>query len=413
MRGPAASCPKILRRPTLTSRPHCAVEARYRSDFRVRRADGSIRTIRGVGQAIRNADGRAVRMVGVNRDVTDLLSAEREREELVRELRNHQEHLEALVSSRTAELLAAKEAAESASRAKSAFLANMSHEIRTPMNAILGYAQLLGRDEDLSRDQKQKIDIIHSSGNHLLTLIDDILEMSKIEAGRATLVVEPFDLRALLTDVQLMFRELIEHKGLELTFEIGHHVPRALSGDAGKVRQVVINLLSNAVKFTARGRIAVRASARPAAPDRHHITIAVEDTGPGIEPVHLTRIFEVFDQGDSKVRTGGTGLGLAISRNFARLMQGDLVVESTPGRGVCSRSRSRRRPKRSKPVPGRVLHPIPTGLDPQQPACKVLIVDDVATNRDLLDELLARLGFLTRSSASAEEAIVAHDAVAS
>ena len=151
----------------------------YRSDFRVRRADGSIRTIRGVGQTIRNADGRAVRMVGVNRDVTDLLSAEREREELVRELRNHQEHLEALVSSRTAELLAAKEAAESASRAKSAFLANMSHEIRTPMNAILGYAQLLGRDEDLSRDQKQKIDIIHSSGNHLLTLIDDILEMSK------------------------------------------------------------------------------------------------------------------------------------------------------------------------------------------------------------------------------------------
>ena len=129
-----------------------------------------------------------MRMVGVNRDVTDLLSAEREREELVRELRNHKEHLEALVSSRTAELLAAKEAAESASRAKSAFLANMSHEIRTPMNAILGYAQLLGRDEDLSRDQKQKIDIIHSSGNHLLTLIDDILEMSKIEAGRATLV---------------------------------------------------------------------------------------------------------------------------------------------------------------------------------------------------------------------------------
>ena len=381
----------------------------YRSDFRVRRADGIVRTIRGVGQAIRNADGRAVRMVGVNRDVTDLLGAEREREELVRELRNHKEHLEALVSSRTAELLAAKEAAESASRAKSAFLANMSHEIRTPMNAILGYAQLLGRDEDLSRDQKQKIDIIHSSGNHLLTLIDDILEMSKIEAGRATLVVEPFDLRALLTDVQLMFRELIEHKGLELTFEIGDHLPRALSGDAGKVRQVVINLLSNAVKFTTRGRIAVRASARPAAQDRHHITIAVEDTGPGIEPAHFTRIFEVFDQGDSKVRTGGTGLGLAISRNFARLMQGDLVVESTPGKGSVFTFSFEAAAEAIEAVPGRVLHPIPTGLDPQQPACKVLIVDDVATNRDLLDELLARLGFLTRSSASAEEAIVAHD----
>jgi CheY-like chemotaxis protein/anti-sigma regulatory factor (Ser/Thr protein kinase) len=172
---------------------------------------------------------------------------------------------------------------------------------------------------------------------------------------------------------------------------------------------VVINLLSNAVKFTARGRIAVRASARPAAQDRHHLTIAVEDTGPGIEPVHLTRIFEVFDQGDSKVRTGGTGLGLAISRNFARLMQGDLVVDSTPGKGSVFTFSFVAAAEAIEAVPGRVLHPIPTGLDPQQPACKVLIVDDVATNRDLLDELLARLGFLTRSSASAEEAIVAHD----
>ena len=142
-------------------------------------------------------------MVGINRDVTDLINAEREREQLVHELRKHQEHLEALVASRTTELRAAKEAAESASRAKSAFLANMSHEIRTPMNAILGYAQLLQRDRSLGDDQKQKIDIIHSSGNHLLTLINDILEMSKIEAGRATLAVEPFDLHALLHDVHV------------------------------------------------------------------------------------------------------------------------------------------------------------------------------------------------------------------
>ena len=256
----------------------------YRSDFRVRRADGAVRTIRGVAQTIRSADGRPVRMVGINRDVTDLISAEREREQLVLELRNHQEHLEALVASRTTELRAAKDAAESASRAKSAFLANMSHEIRTPMNAILGYAQLLERDRDLDDDQKQKIDIIQSSGNHLLTLINDILEMSKIEAGHATLAVEPFDLHALLHDVQWMFRELTENKGLELTFEQDPHLPRALSGDAGKVRQVLINLLSNAVKFTNDGRVAVRASSRAVAGDRHVVAIAVEDTGPGIEP---------------------------------------------------------------------------------------------------------------------------------
>ena len=305
----------------------------YRSDFRVRRADGAIRIIRGMAQTIRGADGRPVRMVGVNRDVTDLISAEREREQLVNELRTHQEHLEALVESRTTELLAAKEAAESASRAKSAFLANMSHEIRTPMNAILGYAQLLERDRDLRDDQKQKIDIIHNSGHHLLTLINDVLEMSKIEAGRATHAVEPFDLPALLQDVQRMFRDLTEHKGLELTFEQEQRLPRVLLGDAGKVRQVLINLLSNAVKFTTSGRVAVRASCREAAGGQHVVAIAVEDTGPGIEPRNLDRIFDAFDQADSTVRDGGTGLGLTISRSFARLMHGDLVVESTPGQG--------------------------------------------------------------------------------
>ena len=381
----------------------------YRSDFRVRRADGAIRTIRGMGQTIRGADGRPVRMVGINRDVTDLISAEREREQLVNELRKHQEHLEALVASRTTELRAAKEAAESASRAKSAFLANMSHEIRTPMNAILGYAQLLERDQDLRDDQKQKIDIIHNSGNHLLTLINDILEMSKIEAGRATHAVEPFDLHALLHDVQWMFRDLTENKGLELTFEQEPHLPRALLGDAGKVRQVLINLLSNAVKFTTSGRVAVRASCRVAAGDRHVVAIAVEDTGPGIEPRNLDRIFDAFDQADSTVRIGGTGLGLTISRNFARLMHGDLVVESTPGKGSVFTFSFEAAGAAIDAVPARVAHPIPTGLAPNQPDWKVLIVDDVPTNRDLLDELLSRVGFSTRTAASAEEAIVVHD----
>jgi len=381
----------------------------FRSDFRIRRGDGSIRTIRASAHTIRNADGRAVRMVGVNRDVTDLLTAERDREDLVRQLRNHQEHLEALVASRTTELRAAKESAEGASLAKSAFLANMSHEIRTPMNAILGYAQLLARDGDLGDEQKQKIDIIHSSGNHLLTLINDVLEMSKIEAGRATVVVEPFDVRALLNDVQLMFRELTENKGLELTCEQDLDLPRALSGDAGKVRQVVIDLLSNAVKFTACGHIAVRASSVPTGADRHVVSITVEDTGPGIEPAHLTRIFDAFDQGDSKVRGGGTGLGLAISRNFARLMHGDLIVESALGQGSVFTFSFEAGPAAIESVPERVVHPIPTGLDPHQPGWKVLIVDDVPTNRGLLDELLSQLGFLTRASASGEEAIEVHD----
>jgi len=381
----------------------------YRSDFRVRRADGAIRTIRGMGQTIRGADGRPVRMVGINRDVTDLISAERDREQLVNELRRHQEHLEALVASRTTELRAAKEAAESASRAKSAFLANMSHEIRTPMNAILGYAQLLERDQDLRDDQKQKIDIIHNSGNHLLTVINDILEMSKIEAGRATPALEPFDLHAVLEDVQWMFRDLTENKGLELTFEQEPRLPRALLGDAGKVRQVLINLLSNAVKFTASGRVAVRAGCRVAAGGQHVVAIAVEDTGPGIEPGNFSRIFDAFDQADSTIRSGGTGLGLTISRNFARLMHGDIAVESTPGKGSVFTFSFEAAGAAIDAVLARVAHPIPAGLAPNQPDLKVLIVDDVPTNRDLLDELLSRVGFSTRTAASAEEAIVVHD----
>ncbi len=318
--------PEDKARATIEVEQALRADREYRSDVRIRRSDGAIRTIRSVGQIIRNADGRPVRMVGINRDVTELVTAEREREQ-------RREQLEALVASRTTELRAAKDAAESASQAKSVFLANMSHEIRTPMNAILGYAQLLERDPQLGEDQKQKIDIIHSSGTHLLTLINDILEMSKIEAGRTTLSIAPFELHALLHDVEWMFRGLAENKALALTFEQDADLPRWLSGDAGKVRQVVINLLSNAVKFTSSGRIAVRATSRPEGDHRLAITIAVADTGPGIEARHLTRIFDAFEQAEASSGAAGTGLGLAISRNFARLMDGGLMVESTPGQG--------------------------------------------------------------------------------
>jgi two-component system sensor histidine kinase/response regulator len=378
-------------------------EREFRPQFRVRRGDGEVRTFRGVGQIIRDGQGRPLRVVGVNRDVTDLIAAEREREQ-------HQEHLEALVASRTAELREAKEAAESASQAKSAFLANMSHEIRTPMNAILGYAQLLLRDRDLGGAQKQRIDVIRSSGNHLLTLINDILEMSKIEAGRTTLTVEPFDLHALLNDVHLMFSQLARAKGVALTFEPDADLPSGLEGDAGKVRQIVINLLSNAVKFIERGRIVVRASSHPIAPDRHRIDISVEDTGPGIAPSSRDRIFEAFDQAEAVVRTTGTGLGLTISRNFARLMGGDLTVESVVGQGSVFRLSFAAGAASPADVPGRAAQPIPLRLAVDQPSRKVLIVDDEATNRRLLDDLLSAIGFETRTASSGAEAIEVHDA---
>jgi CheY-like chemotaxis protein/anti-sigma regulatory factor (Ser/Thr protein kinase) len=289
------------------------------------------------------------------------------------------------------------------------FLAKTSHELRTPLNAIIGFSSLIDQQALGPLPNKAYGDyarLIQSSGEHLLALINDLLEMSKIEAGRATLTVEPFDLREVLNDVRLMFRELTENKGLALTFEQDPHLPRALAGDAVKVRQVLINLLSNAVKFTERGRVTVRVSSRAGATrDRHVVAIAVEDTGVGIEPRNLTRVFEAFDQADSKVRIGGTGLGLAISRSFARLMPGDLVVESTPAKGSVFTFSFEAGAAASAAIPEAVVQPVPTGLEPDQPAWKLLIVDDVPTNRDLLEELLSRMGFATRTAASGEEAL--------
>ena len=401
--------PEDLARATEDIQAALRGDRELRSDFRIRRPDGAVRVIRGMAHTVRNADGVPVRMVGTDRDVTDLIDSEREREQLVHELQEHKEHLEAFVEARTTELVAAKESAETASRAKSVFLANVSHEIRTPLNAILGYAQLLEHDRHLSADQKRKIDVIHSSGTHLLTLLNDILEMSKIEAGRTTLAVEPFDLHALLNDVCLMFRELTDKKGLELTLDQDPHLPRGLTGDAGKVRQVVINLVSNAVKFTHRGRITVRAHSRVAGDQQYVIAISVGDTGAGIESRNLARIFEPFDQADSGTRAGGAGLGLAISRNFARLMGGELLVRSTPGKGSLFTFTFEADDAPMPAATDRVEPGIPVGLELNQPEWKVLIVDDVATNREMLAELLSRMGFSTRTASSGEGAIEVHD----
>src|SRR6187399_1177362 len=223
---------------------------------------------------------------------------------------------------------------QQANRAKSVFLANMSHEIRTPMNAILGFSQLMLRDQDLNPRQCQYLGTINRSGEHLLALINDILEMSKIEAGRTTLNVTTFDLRALLKDLEMMFRVRTNEKKLSFSVEIMGDVPQFIVTDINKLRQVFINVLGNAVKFTDQGGIGVRLRADRECATGALLRVEIEDTGPGISADDQEKLFRHFEQTKTGQQAGtGTGLGLAISREFVRLMGGDITVNSQVGKG--------------------------------------------------------------------------------
>jgi CheY-like chemotaxis protein len=285
----------------------------------------------------------------------------------------------------------------------------MSHEIRTPMNAILGYAQLLENDVSIGEKSRKRASVIHTSGEHLLRLVNDVLELSRVETGRVTLVVEPFDIKRTLEEIQQMFLALAPIKNNQLTFSLDPGLPKAITADCGKIRQVLINLLSNALKFTNQGSIQVKVNSEQIKPGKVNVLIQVIDSGRGIEARDLSRIFKAFEQTESGVQAGGAGLGLTISRNFARLMDGDLTVKSELGKGssftfsfhadqVSEESLS---PKQSASKQLR--------LDVSHLGRKVLVVDDMETNREVLADLLSRTGFDVRLAASGEEAIQMHN----
>ncbi len=324
------------------------------------------------------------------------------------------EELETLVEQRTAALQQALLAAEVANRAKSEFLANMTHELRTPLNAILGFAQVMSRDTSLSSEQWQHLGIISRAGEHLLGLINDILDMSKIEAGRITLNETSFDLYRLLDSLQEMFQLKAQSKGLQLFFERTKDVPQYVQTDEAKLRQVLINLLSNAIKFTESGGVSVRVgmgngqeTLKVQGPKPNaRLRFEVEDTGPGIAPEEIDTLFEAFIQtAVGRKSQEGTGLGLPISRKFVQLMGGEIAVSSTVGRGATFKFDVQTRIAQATDIQtqqptGRVV-----GLAPDQPAYRILVVEDKWANRLLLVKLLTKVGFQVREASNGEEAI--------
>ncbi|MGD2179548.1 PAS domain-containing protein [Lusitaniella coriacea] len=350
-------------------------------EYRLHCKDGSYKWILDRGQALWDETGRPTRMVGSYTDIRDRKEAE-------------------------AALKTAKEAAEAANQAKSEFLANMSHELRTPLNAILGFTQLMSYDTTLDPENQRYIKIVSRSGEHLLALINNILEMSKIEAGCATLKETCFDLYQLLDNLKKMLQLRAQSKGLQLIFKRAQDVPQYVQTDESKLRQVLINLLGNAIKFTQVGKAILHVTIGESEGEKINLIFNIQDTGEGIATDEIENLFETFSQTASGLKSQtGTGLGLPISQEFVELMGGQITVESQLGQGsqfTFEIKVSHARPPEELPFQS---HPKVKGLAPNQPQYRILVAEDRTDNRILLVNFLEGFGFEVQAANNGKEAI--------
>jgi two-component system aerobic respiration control sensor histidine kinase ArcB len=323
--------------------------------------------------AVRDEQGKAVGILGIGRDI----SAQKEVEK---------------------QLSFAKEAAEEATRAKSRFLANMSHEIRTPLNAVLGYTQLLMRDEQFSGSQRERLQLILVASQRLLTLINDILDLSKIESGVLNLRKEYFDLHQEVADIQIIMAERAQNKGLQLITQVDLPSPYIVKGDRQKIGQILLNLLGNAIKFTNRGSVSLYVAYIAG-----EVEFVIGDTGPGISEQELAELFSAFKQGQAGEEAGGTGLGLTLSRHLAEGMGGSLKLSSILGQGTLAHLRL---PLMSENV---LLDPRDTQqqVSRLQPGsqCKVLVVEDDLASYEILVDLLQQIGCETYAAHDGREGL--------
>ena len=307
------------------------------------------------------------------------------------------------------DLLRARDAAEAANRAKSVFLANMSHELRTPLNAILGFAELMVRDGNVPETQRRNLETILKSGQHLLTLINNILEIAKIEAGRLERQTVSCDLQELLEAVVEPFELRARQADLELVLSLAPAVPQRVDLDPGKLRQILINLLANAIKFTPRGKVELDVEVEQGKAGTPLLAFAVRDTGVGISADELEAIFRPFYQTEQGMRAGeGTGLGLTIARQYAELLGGSLTATSVPGRGSIFTLRLPLMVAPADAAPQQTHHVV--SVADSQRRWKVLIVEDKADNQRLLELLMQRVGFETRVAGNGQEAVAAFQA---